>query len=257
MRFNILGSLEVIYNGYCWTPTAAKVRSTLALFVMRPNQVIDTGAFFDELWGDNPPKTALTTLQTYVYQLRKNFDSLAGPGAGEHYIVTGANGYRLRMNEELLDASVFESLVRQGQELLGSGRLEESSAKIRSALSLWRGPALADVVGGRRLEAGVSGLEELRIRALSLRIEADRKLGRTLDLLPELRRLVTIYPLNETFHGELITALHDSGRRSEALDAFRSLQEVLRTELGLEPSLRLRRLRDSLLEDQVPERTGR
>jgi DNA-binding SARP family transcriptional activator len=97
------------------------------------------------------------------------------------------------------------------------------------------------------LEAWCVQLEEQRLRALELRIEADIRLGRHREVVADLRSLVVINPLNEWFHERLIWVLGRSGRRAEALQAYANLRSSLRDELGLEPSQELQRLHQQLI----------
>jgi DNA-binding SARP family transcriptional activator len=144
--------------------------------------------------------------------------------------------------------------VIEGKTLLEEGRPEQASQRLREGLALWRGPALANITPGRLLEGHVAHLEELRIRAIELRIRADSALGRHRELIPELRSLVSAHPLNEWLHGRLIDALHRAGRRGEALMAYRSLRAALNEELGLEPSGELQRLQRQVLTAEQPVR---
>ncbi|MEV0275041.1 AfsR/SARP family transcriptional regulator [Streptomyces sp. NPDC050610] len=252
MRFNILGPLEVIHDGQLCTPTAQKVRWTLALLLLRTNRVVDRDSLIDEIWGDEPPRSAVTTLQTYIYQLRKNFNQLLGqmPGA-DQMILTRPPGYGIRLlQDDQLDLHVFERDTRRGHGLLTEGRYEEASELLAGALRLWRGAPLADISrAGRCIEAHIVYLEELRIEALKLRILAESKLGRDSRFIPELRELVSMHPLNEWFHGELIKALARADRRGEALEAYRDLRRILLDELGLEPSAPYQHLQRQLLTD--------
>jgi DNA-binding SARP family transcriptional activator len=146
-----------------------------------------------------------------------------------------------------LDAHVFERLVAEGRTLLADGQFEAAAQGLRGALSLWRGPALANITPGRLLEGHVAHLEELRIRAIELRIQAESALGRHRELIPDLRALVAAHPLNEWLHGRLIDALYRAGRRGEALLAYQNLRATLNEELGLEPSAELQRLQRQVL----------
>lgn len=256
MKFNILGAMQVLHEDRVCTPTAPKVRWTLAMLLLRANRIINTASLIDELWGENPPRSAVTTTQTYIYQLRKMFAQEAPGPESDDLILTQPPGYALRIREDQLDAKVFERLYDEGRELLARGDAQAAAARLRAALDLWRGPVLADVSVGRLLEAHVAHLEEMRIRALELRIEADNRLGLHRELLPELRSLVAEYPLNEWFHGELIGALNQAGRRGEALHAYQSLRRTLNRELGLEPTDRLQRLQEQLLTGADSHRTG-
>lgn len=247
MRFNFLGPIEVVHEGSLCTPTAAKVRWILALLVMGGNHITSTSALIDELWGDAPPKSAVATIQSYVYQLRKSFKQVLGEDGADSLLLTHPPGYGLRLTDEQVDIRVFESLLAEGGRLLTDGHPQAASAVLGQALALWRGPALADLRVGQQLQAYTAQLEEHRIRALELRITADMMLGRHRDLIPELRSLVIAYPLNEWFHGTLIRSLSAAGRRTEALQAYQTLRIMLDEDLGLEPSIPLQRLQHQLL----------
>ncbi|GLZ36616.1 AfsR/SARP family transcriptional regulator [Actinokineospora sp. NBRC 105648] len=253
MRFNTLGPLEVLHNGQYINPTAPKACNTLALLLCRANEVVEIPALIDELWSDNPPRSAVTTTQTYIYQLRKMLGRALGDDADGPRLVTRAPGYRLRIDEDLIDARVFERRAREGKRLLAAGRAAEASRRLQEALDLWRGPALADVRTGRVLEAHVVRLEETQLGTLQLRVQADMQLGRFRELVPELRSLVAAHPLNEWLHAQLIKCLSHSGRRGEALQAYQALRVVLDEELGLAPSLPLQRLQQNVLSDAADE----
>ncbi|MGF7236699.1 MAG: AfsR/SARP family transcriptional regulator [Frankia sp.] len=245
--FKILGGLEIIQDGRSLTPSPPKVRRVLALFVLRAGQVVLPDSLIEELWGRQPPKSAVTTMQTYVYHLRKMFNEEHLETPEGELLVTRLPGYVLRIPSESIDFQVFERLVDDGQNELGNGRPERAAATLRRALDLWNGPVLANVSLGTVLEGHVIRLEERRINALQLRIQADLQMGRHGDLVGELRSLAATYPLNEWFHSKLISALAYSGRRSEALHAYQNMRTVLREELGLDPSPDLQQLQREVL----------
>jgi DNA-binding SARP family transcriptional activator len=247
LSFNILGALEVVCNDRQSIPTAPKVRNVLALLLVRAGRVVDVDSFIHELWGEEPPRSAVTTIQTYICHIRKKLESGVGPNAAA--LVTMRPGYVLKLGDASLDARGFQSLTSDGKILLDQGHAVEAAHVLREALSLWKGRALANVTAGPLLAGYVAHLEEMRIRALELRIQADIELGRSRELIPELRSLVLAYPLNEWFHGQLIDALRRAGRRGEALQAYQSVRALLRDELGLEPSSDLQRLQHAVLSD--------
>jgi DNA-binding SARP family transcriptional activator len=113
---------------------------------------------------------------------------------------------------------------------------------------------------GEVLAAHVTRLEEMRASAESIQIQAKRSLGRHGEIIPELRSLVARYPLNESLHAWLIEALHRSGRRAEALGAYRDLWTRLDVELGVAPSREVQALQRAILElddARMPARTRR
>lgn len=252
VKYEILGSLELIHEGRICTPTPPKVRTVLALLVLRANRVVLGESIIRELWGDNPPRSAATTVQTYIYHLRKLFAREGIEGPGRTLLESRARGYLLKVEPGQLDAEIFEALLDEGRNHMKAGRHEEGAAVLRGALALWTGPLGANVEFGPALEAHATHLEEEWIRGVELRIEADIALGRHRELIGELRYLVSTYPLNEWFHRQLIIALSRSGRRGEALQSYHHYRRVLNEELGLDPSPDLQRLQREVLSAGVP-----
>jgi SARP family transcriptional regulator, regulator of embCAB operon len=252
LQFQVLGPVEAFDGDRVCTPTPPKVSRVLALLVLRANQVVPMDALIEELWGEDPPLSAVGTAQTYIYQLRKILDPHAEHSASGDWLVTKAPGYLMRVAPGQVDATEFEALSRQGRQLLEQGHPEPAAQVLRRALSLWRGPSLANVRRGPLLEAHSVHLEEQRLRALELRIQADAEMGRHWELVGEVRSLVATHPLNEWLHGQLIAALSYCGRRGEALQAYQDLRRTLSRQLGLEPRPELQRMHQEVLSNGRP-----
>ena len=246
MQFNLLGPIQVVDKGHVRTPSSPKQRTVLSLLLLRSNELVSTEALVEELWRDRSPPSAMSTLQTYIYQLRKMFLNGNHDPHGQ-ILLTKTTGYLLRLQPVQLDIHHFGELARQGREALADGRTERASTLLHKALNLWRGPALADVEAGPRLEAHITRLHESRLSVLEQRIEADLRLGRHRELIGELKALAAEHPFHEWFYMPLMVALSLSGRRWEALEVYRVLRRVLREELGLEPSVAVERLQQAIL----------
>ncbi|MFI9555119.1 AfsR/SARP family transcriptional regulator [Nonomuraea endophytica] len=249
LEFKVLGALEVLDNGRVCTPTPPKVLRVLALLLLRANRVVPIETLVEELWGDNPARTAVTTTQTYIYQVRKLIDRDRS-GTDEELLVTKWPGYMLRLPAGALDADKFEALVTRGRTHLEQGRAGEAAPILHQALNLWTDLPLANVPQGTILATHTQSLMEQRLRAIELRIQADSQLGRHVELIGELRELIAEYPFNEWLHEQLISALNHAGRRSDALLAYQEIRSTLHTELGLEPSTQLQRLQHEVLSNQ-------
>jgi DNA-binding SARP family transcriptional activator len=260
---DVLGALAVRENGVSITPTAPKPRQVLALLALHADQVVPVSALIEELWGGEPPRSARTTLQTYVLQLRAlittalerdaeptGTDAPTGSTArrtAKDVLVTLPGGYLLNSGGGTSDVREFDRLAGTGYRAMDAGDFPGAARLLREALSLWSGPAFADVQGGIQLDMEARRLEETRLCALDQRIEADMRLGRHRELLAELTVLASRYRTHENLHGQFMLALHRSGRRGEALDVYQRLRSTLVRELGLEPSAALRRLQRSML----------
>jgi SARP family transcriptional regulator, regulator of embCAB operon len=256
IAFEVLGPLEIIRENKKCTPTAPKVCRALALLLLRANYVVSTDALIGELWGEDPPRSAVTTTQTYIYQLRKSLDEDGSAPSENDLLLTKPPGYILRVEKDQIDAGICERLIAEGADLLEAGEPERAGACLRRALGMWRGPTLANIDCGSLLEAHAVHLDELRIRATELRVQADMELGKHRALIPELRSLVATHPLNEWFHEQLITALSRSGRRGDALEAYQDVRRILGDQLGLDPNPRLQRLQRSILGSGAPAPHG-
>ncbi|WP_326691091.1 MULTISPECIES: AfsR/SARP family transcriptional regulator [unclassified Streptomyces] len=260
MHIRVLGTLHAETAGASIVPSAAKPRQILALLALNSRHIVPVPDLMEEVWGANPPRSAPTTLQTYILQLRRRLRTAlgepAGDGAGpggrdvpgdKDILATRHGGYQLEVAESDVDALEFERLTRAGHSAFETGDMAKASHLLTSALALWRGPALADLPHGKHLAIEVTRLEESRLGAIERRIAADLRLGRHREVLGELCALRGRYPLYENLHALLMIAFHQDGRSSDALIAFKRLRGTLVEELGLEPSPRLDRLHQAIL----------
>jgi pentatricopeptide repeat protein len=241
----VLGTLDIRYGDVSITPSAGKPRQVLCLLALRTGSPVSTSLLMEEIWGDDLPRSAATTLQTYILQIRR----LIGRAAGDPKEILRScyDGYMLA-DCCRLDAADFRRLSLRGAAAMDDGDVLAASRLLDEALDLWSGPALSGVPVGRVLEPELVWLEEARRRALEQRIEADLRLGKNGSLVPELRRLVLQHPMNESLAGQLMRALASSGQVDRALDVFQRLREVMVTELGIDPSDHLQRLHRAVLD---------
>ncbi len=244
----LLGPLSVHLGRAPVVPSAAKPRQILALLALNAGRVVTVSTLAEEIWGDYPPRSAGTTLQTYILQLRNLIAAAAAPGRDPKQVLSTRHcGYLLASQSSQNDVHEFGRLARAGRAAAETGDFRAASELLGRALALWRGSALVDVRMGRVLELEVTALEENRLGVLERRIEADLALDRHADILGELSTLAARYPMNENFCGHLMTALYRSGHVGRALETFQRLRSALRDELGVDPCPRLRRLQRAVL----------
>jgi DNA-binding SARP family transcriptional activator len=236
VEFRILGPLEVVEQGRVLPLGGARQRTLLALLLTRANEVVSADRLIDELWGAEPPRTAANALQYHVSQLRK---ALAPHDA----IATQEPGYVIRVGPDELDLLRFEALVEEAQQAAP----DVAAQRLRDALDLWRGPALADLANESFAQIEIPRLEELRLEALERRFDADLALGRYAELVGEVRALVREHPLRERLRAVLMHALYGSDRQAEALETYRETRQLLVDELGIEPSPALQELEQAIL----------
>ncbi|MDG4834369.1 BTAD domain-containing putative transcriptional regulator [Solwaraspora sp. WMMD1047] len=243
VRFRILGPLQVFDDTGPLALGGRRRRTALAVLLAHPGQVVALDHLIDAVWDDHPPTTAKRQIQNDVSALRR----LIGPA-----IVADGPGYRAVVRPGDLDAQVFEDRVAESTRLAEAGQPAEAAALLRSALELWRGPALAGLCG-RAVQGVAARLDERRLLALEYWFDLELSLGRPAELVGELAELVAAHPLRERLVGLLMLALHRSGRQGEAVQAYHGLRSRLADELGLDPGPQLRQLHATLLKNEADD----
>jgi YVTN family beta-propeller protein len=247
VEFGILGPLEVRRSGRSVPLGGPRQRAVLALLLLEANRVVSMDRLAEDVWGGNPPEGWATTLQTYVFHLRKALEPDRSRGAADGVLVTRDRGYLLHVDRERLDGALFQDGFTTGRAALEAGRYAEAAETLRTALDLWRSPVLADLADYAFTRPEAARLEELRVAALEARIDADLALGRHDALTAELEQLVGEHPLRERLHGQLMLALYRCGRQADALAAYRRVRALLAGELGIDPGQPLERLHAAVL----------
>ncbi len=245
MLFRMLGPLEVQVDGEWEGISASKWRTVLAVLLLNRGQLVSTSRLIEEVWPSSPPATATNLISVYVHRLRKQLG-----GDGQQLLVTRSPGYQLLAAPEDIDAQRFAALVHEGRNALADQDAARAADLLSEAEGLWQGTrALADVPSSSPLvSAEASRLEECLVEALELRIQADLGCGRHAQVVPELRRLLTDYPIREELWRLLMQALYTSGRQAEALEAYAQARELIADELGVDPGAELRGLHEQILQ---------
>jgi WD40 repeat protein/DNA-binding SARP family transcriptional activator len=242
----LLGPIEASLDGRPVALGAPQQRAVLAMLALQVNQTVSADQLSEGLWGERAPATAPKMVQLYVSQLRK---LLRGSVAE---ILTRGRGYELRLAVDRVDAAHFERLVDAAMQADGV-----PNGEARAALALWRGSPLADVAHEPFANAEIRRLEELRLQAAEVAIDADLAARRHRDVLGELRSLIADEPLRERIRAQHMLALYRSGRQSEALAAYRDARSALVEAIGVEPGPELRHLHEAILrQDPRLEPTG-
>ncbi|MFI6862262.1 BTAD domain-containing putative transcriptional regulator [Streptomyces sp. NPDC050421] len=262
MRYLILGVTEARDERGAALPLGGtRLRALLAALALRPDRAVPVGELVDDVWADEPPADATAALQALVGRLRRVL--------GKDALTSSPGGYRLAARPDDVDLYVFERLARQGGAELEAGASADAARTLRTALALWRGPALADLPDGDHGHA--LRPEAHRLATLERRIEADlrsavpqaqRAAGTAPDpdaaadahaaaapaaLVAELTELTAAHPYDERFRAQLIRALRADGRQADALAAYEDARRTLADGLGTDPGPELAALHRELL----------
>ena len=241
-QFRLLGPLEASHDGAPVRLGGERQRALLALLLTHANALVTTERLIEHLFGGRSSPSAANAVHVAVSRLRRALRC-----GDETLLVTRPGGYVLCVEPEQLDAARFERLLDQGRRLVAAGDPAVGAVRLREALALWRGPALADLALMEFIAPEARRLDELRLLGLMERIDADLTLGRHAELIPELEALVAAEPLRERLRRQQMLALYRADRRAEALEVYRETSALLREELGLEPARALQDLERMVL----------
>ncbi len=249
VEFGLLGPLEVRSGESLIEIRRGLPRTILTCLLLRRGETVTSSLLAELLWGEDQPANPANALQTQISYLRKRLAS----GLPSRLIVTRPGGYTIDVEREAIDAHRFEQALLAASQVDHDDlvQVQDRLVGLEAAQSLWRGPALADVIGEEFALGEAARLEEMRLVGLEVRADLGLLLGAHRELVGDLAAHVGDYPLRERFHAQFMLALYRSGRQAEALRAFGRARQTLIDELGIEPGVELRDLERRIL-DQDP-----
>ncbi|WP_150307099.1 AfsR/SARP family transcriptional regulator [Planctomonas psychrotolerans] len=217
-----------------------KPRQIFEILLLNIGLPVSKARLIDLLWGDAPPREALTSLESYVSVLRRHLQ----PGHGRSGpLRTATGGYLIDRAAVDLDLVRFETLVHEAQGLEPAGAFRLLS----SALALVTGPLLGDELRSAWAE------EERRRHAVTVAAvrvvaaEAAMALGRFDEAIRWSEEVLAGDPLNERAWLSLLSSLERNGHHAEGLRAFAECRAILNRELGCAPNPALRQVHARLL----------
>ncbi|HEY7199345.1 MAG TPA: BTAD domain-containing putative transcriptional regulator, partial [Candidatus Dormibacteraeota bacterium] len=250
LQIRVLGPIEVEVDGRPVDLGGPRQRAVLAMLLAARRGVVSVDRIIDDLWGGEPPPSASASLQAYVSNLRRLLEPGRSPRAPARLLVSAPPGYAVRVDGDAVDAWRFERLLRQAREL---GRPDPGKARslLEEALALWQGPAYAEVGDEPWAVAEATRLEQLRLAAWELHIEAMLRTGGAAEAAAAAEVLTRQQPLREESWRLLALALWGSGRQADALEGLRRARRHLAGELGLDPGPALVELEDAILAQRM------
>ena len=253
MLINLLGPIEIIDHGERIRLVGNGQRIVIASLAAEHGKIVPVERLVMALWGNNPPPSARTKVQAHVCAVRQAIG--CGVRDASSPLLTIPPGYMLSGEDTETDVAKFDALAARGSAAADAGQMDMASALLGDALTLWRGPAFADVIAPLVRDAA-KVLDERRLLAAETKAEADLALGRWGTMVAELSALLISYPLRERLRGLLMLALHGLGCRADALTVYRAGHQLMMEELGLEPSAWLRGQYRRILADELEPSLG-
>jgi DNA-binding SARP family transcriptional activator/tetratricopeptide (TPR) repeat protein len=239
VEFHLLGDVQADIDGRLVEFGHARQRCVLATLLLEANQVIRGAELVSRVWSDRQlPTHPANALQTYLTLLRRAFN-----GSAEVAIEWQSPGYRLIVDPKVVDVHRFRDLLTDAHSVTAD---ERKADLIEQALRLWRGEPFA-TLDTSWLNTVRATLEKQRYTAQLDLTDIQLRRGQHAMLVPSLYDLAGAHPFDERLAGQLMLALHRSGRTSDALSYYQDIRRRLTDELGIDPGPQLRTLHQQVL----------
>lgn len=243
MYFQLLGTLKVQLDGERVDLGGLRQQRLLVMLLLDVNRVVSADRLIEAMWDGEPPATARRQLHNAVAAIRRSFAS------AKDIVVKDGPGYRVNADPQDIDVHRFTTLITRASADLG--RSGTTIELLETGLALWEGPALSGL-NSQILDIVAATLEEKRLAATELLFGLRLDGGDAAVLVPHLGELVSQHPLREETRRLLMLALHDTGRKADALTVYEQGRRLLRDEIGVDPSAGLRELYERILRDDLP-----
>jgi len=243
VAFGLLGPFQVQVAGQRVELNSPRSRALLATLLIEPGRLIMAAELIEAIWGAQQPASPRRALHVCLTRTRAGLAAVGVPPI----IVSGTGGYRVALPPQAVDAARFRLLMERADLAAERGDEADEGVALTNALGLWRGQAFADVPSDYLHRTHAVRLAEQRMRALERQIDRWLSVGLHEKVISELTELTETYPLRERLWAQYLTALHQAGRRADALDAYHVLRRHLADELGIEPGDELRHLHAQIL----------
>ncbi|PXX56321.1 DNA-binding SARP family transcriptional activator [Nocardia tenerifensis] len=248
---NVLGPLAVYDEGRRVSLGETVRARLLALLALQPNTAVSRDEIIDVLWGEQPPRSHVNLVHTYVARLRRLFAS-TGRQNGLPRLINARGGYLLEVDGDHLDLVRFTELAAHGRESYRAGDPEAACDSYARGLSCWRGAILSDLDQDLRQHPAAVAVSRERLAAVLDYADIAIALGRHDEAVVRLREVAAEEPLHEGLQARLMIALAGTGQQAAALRLFDELRDRLGDEMGIEPSAELQSAQLRVLRQQIP-----
>jgi DNA-binding SARP family transcriptional activator len=199
------------------------------------------------LWPDYEQAKAFSNLRRTIWEVHQ--------ALGEGWLVAERESVHLHEDARIdLDIARFMDLIARARQ---QEDLALRVPPLSDAVKLYRnhfltGFSLKDAYPFN--EWAFAESEELRhtlAEALTMLVESHRALKQTDLAIPYARRLITLDPLNESAHRQLMEVYLQAGQHSAALKQYQTCEQILRKELNLDPQPETRLLYKKIRKGEI------
>lgn len=246
LRLQVLGPLRVWRGDVEVNPGAHQQALLLAILLAQHGRPVSTSHLIEALWGAEPPTSALNVIRKYVGGLRRILQPELAAREEGLFIRRRGTRYLFTADAQIVDVAAFQADLALGK-AASRALSPDAIDHFERALGRWTGAAGAGTGVHHAASAVFSALDAQFVEACILAAGEAARFGCPDRVLSALHLASTMAPFDEPLHANLMMTLAATGRRAEALSVYHSLQSRLSDELGLDPSMLVRRTHDRIL----------
>lgn len=246
------GPFEVRVDGVPLRPSDVGRRKALTLLkvlVAHEGRPVSRDALIEYLWPGGDPDTKTGQLYVLVHELRRRIE----PPGGPEYLSCVEGRYQFDPSGAAwVDVRDYQALAQQAARAAERGDHPRALAAAEAAVELYRGEFMEDEPYADWCQLAREQLRESCLGLLRQLADQAAAAHAWMRSVAYLRAAARLEPLREETHRRLMEALWRSGRRTEALQQYRTCEDLLHTELGVAPLPATRRLHQAIRSDAEP-----
>ncbi|KAB2873982.1 MAG: PAS domain-containing protein, partial [Bauldia sp.] len=205
----------------------------LKLLVTHSGEAVHRERVIECLWPDADERRGRERLKVTTYFLRQQMRAAGVPGD----VVTVADAaYGLKRDLVWLDRDMFESLFNEGRRLEQRGRLRDALVRFEKAECVYKGDYLPEERYADWCAEERERLREIHFEVLGHMVDGYLSGGDHERAMRYCRLALSREPCREHFHRALMICLASLGQRDRAIARYHRCRQVLKAELGVEPS---------------------
>ncbi|MFE4996887.1 BTAD domain-containing putative transcriptional regulator [Streptomyces mirabilis] len=248
VKVKVLGSFRIEVDGRAVDVSGRLPRMLLAQLLIARGTVVPTDQIIERLWPTKVPPSAQATLHAYVARLRRSLEPERPPRAPARLLISAPYGYALVLEQDAVDAWVFE---RRVMDRTAGEQTTQAVVELAETLALWGGQPYAEFLDEPWTVGERARLEEMHRTARERLAAARLGSGLVDQALADADALTQEQPLHEEAWRLMALALWAKERQGEALGALRRARRALDEELGVEPGASLVELEQALLHQRL------
>lgn len=245
LRFSVLGPLRAWRRDDELDLGPRQQRLVLGLLLAHTGKHVGRHEFVDILWDGEAPASGLNSVHRYIGALRRLLDPGLPSRAPGQWLLRHGDSYQLTLPQGSIDLMEFRTSVDAARQASAEGDLERAVSHYVTALQLHHGRCVP--AGGSVRHLAFAAVDREVALAAREAAEAAVAVNRASAVLPVLRPVAEVNPLDEALQAQLMLLLAADGKQSEAFELYEGKKDSLISELGVDPGPELRGAHDQVL----------